>query len=430
MAKPSEDQVPSSRISGFYKLPVAERLQRVGAFAGLSAEHAEQLARSGNLDSDLADHMIENFVTTLAIPVGIATNFRVDGRDLLVPMATEESSVVAAASNAARQCYGAGGFTTSLSASEMIGQIQLLDVPDPEAAAAAIGSRRAEIAALCEACDPLLVSLGGGFRDVEVRRIDAASGPMVVVHIIVDTRDAMGANAVNSIAERLAPLLADWTGGRPLLRILSNLADRRLARAEAVWPLAVIGGSEVRDGLIAAFEFADADPYRAATHNKGIMNGISAVVLATGNDTRAVEAGAHAFAARTGRYRSLSTWSRTPDGDLKGTIELPMAVGLVGGLTWLHPTVRALLAVLAPDNAGQLARVIAAVGLAQNFAAMKALATEGIQRGHMSLHAHNIAIGAGASGAEIEALAAGMIAARSISAATAEAMLAELRASA
>ncbi|WP_427791620.1 hydroxymethylglutaryl-CoA reductase, degradative [Brevundimonas diminuta] len=416
-----------SRISGFHKLTPAERLEAVAAFAGLEDSHRQQLAAPGNLDADLADHMIENMVTTIAIPVGVAANLKIDGVDVLAPMATEESSVIAAVSNSARQCYEAGGFTTSMSGMEMIAQIQLLDLPDPERTRLTILERREEIAEICNDCDPMLVRLGGGFRSVEARVLDTDGGRMVVTHLIVDTRDAMGANAVNTMAERLAPRLAEWTGGRPLLRILSNLADRRLARARAVWPVDAIGGAGVRDAMIAAFHFADADPYRAATHNKGIMNGVSAVVLATGNDTRAVEAGAHAYAARDGRYRSLSRWEVTAEGHLSGMIEMPMAVGLVGGATKLHPTARALIAVAGCDTAEGLARLIAAVGLAQNFGAMKALATDGIQKGHMALHASNVAIDAGAVGDEIAMVAARLVEARSVNVNEARSVLAELR---
>lgn len=417
----------TSRIPGFHKLPVGQRIDQVAAFAALGEDHRRQLTLPSNIDTHLADHMIENMITTMAVPVGIATNMRVDGRDVLVPMATEESSVIAAVGNSARQCYVSGGFTTSMSGTEMIAQIQLLGVPDPVRARLLILERRAEIERHCNDCDPVLVKLGGGFRDLEVRLVETPSGCMVITHIIVDTRDAMGANAVNTMAERLAPEIAAWTGGRTLLRILSNLADRRVVRARATWACEIIGGPDVRDAMIAAYHFADHDPYRAATHNKGIMNGISAVVLATGNDTRAVESGAHAFAARTGRYRSLTGWEVTAEGDLAGAIELPLAVGLVGGAVKIHPTARALLAILQVQTAGELARIIAAVGLAQNFGAMKALATEGIQRGHMSLHAQNIAFGIGARGDEVAEVARRMIDARSVSEAGASTALASLR---
>jgi hydroxymethylglutaryl-CoA reductase len=417
----------SSRISGFHKMSLDERLSHVENFAGLDQATKEQLAKPGNLDQDTADHMIENAIGTMSIPIGIAVNVKVDGRDVLVPMATEESSVVAAVCNSARQCYDSGGFITSTSGNLMIAQIQLVRVPDPENARIRIIERQEEIASICNACDPMLVQLGGGFRDLEVRVVRSQGGPMVVTHIIVDTRDAMGANAVNTMAEKLAPEIEAWTGGKVLLRILSNLADRRVARARAVWPADAIGGETVRDDMIAAYHFAEADPYRAATHNKGIMNGVSAVVLATGNDTRAVEAGAHAYAARNGRYTSLSTWEVTADGSLAGTLEMPMPVGLVGGATKVHPTAQASLKILGVSSASDLARIIVAVGLAQNFGAMKALATVGIQQGHMALHAHNVAIVVGAVGDEVDQLAKILVEKRQVRQDVAAAELAKLR---
>ncbi|WP_419897351.1 hydroxymethylglutaryl-CoA reductase, degradative [Roseomonas sp. USHLN139] len=417
----------TSRISGFHRMSAEERREAVAAFAGLDEAATAQLARDTNIDAHLAEHMIENVVSSIAIPVGVATNLRIDGEDVLVPMATEESSVVAAVCNSARQCYDRGGFATSMSGGEMIAQVQLLGVADPESARLRILERRAEIGALCDACDPMLVRLGGGFRDLEVRLLPSRGGTMVIVHLIVDTRDAMGANTVNTMAETLAPRLAEWSGGRSLLRILSNLADRRLARARAVWPVEAIGGEAVRDGMLAAYHFAEADPYRAATHNKGIMNGVSAVVLATGNDTRAVEAGAHAYAARSGRYTSLTHWEMTAAGELAGMIELPMPVGLVGGATKIHPTAQACLKILGVKTAERLARIIAAVGLAQNFGAMKALATVGIQQGHMALHAHNVAIAAGAVGEEVGRVAAILVERRQVRQDVATEVLATLR---
>jgi len=418
---------PTSRLSGLHKNSIAERLARVVDFAGLDEETAQHLADMGNLDPHLADHLIENVIATMNVPVGVATNMKVDSRDVLIPMATEESSVVAAVCNAARQCYDSGGFVTSTSGSLMIAQVQLVDTPDPAHARIRILERKAEIQTLCDACDPMLVELGGGFRDLEVRIVDTAGGPMVITHLIVDTRDAMGANAVNTMAETIAPHLEGWTGGRVYLRILSNLADRRLARARATWTCEAIGGADVRDGIVSAYRFAAADPYRAATHNKGIMNGVSAVVLATGNDTRAVEAGAHAYAARQGWYSSLTTWEVTAEGDLAGSIELPLAVGLIGGATRLHPTARACLKILGVESAEALARVIAAVGLAQNFSALKALATTGIQKGHMSLHAQNIAMMAGAQGEEIAQVATALVAQGTVRVDIAKQELARLR---
>lgn len=417
----------SSRIGGFHKLAVDQRVKALAEFAGLTLEEQAHLLNTGNLPSDMADHLIENVVGTMNIPLGIATNMRIDGLDWLVPMASEESSVVAAVCNAARQCYDNGGFVTSMSGTLMIAQIQLIGVRDPEHARIRILERKAEIEKLCNECDPILVNLGGGFRDLEVRVLNTQSGPMVITHLIVDTRDAMGANAVNTMAEAIAPRIAEWTGGQTNLRILSNLADRRLARARCVWRTQDIGGESVRDGMISAYHFADADPYRAATHNKGIMNGISAVVLATGNDTRAVEAGAHAFAARKGHYASLTRWEITAEGDLAGSLELPMAVGLVGGATKLHPTARIALKVLGVESAEQLARVIAAVGLAQNFSALKALATTGIQKGHMALHAQNIAMMAGAIGVEIDHIARVLVQAGKVRIDLAEKALHDLR---
>ena len=395
----------NSRISGFHRKSPQERLKIVANFAGLDPATTESLANTGSLDLELADHLVENVVGSMNIPLGIATNMKIDGEDLLIPMATEESSVVAAVCNAARQCYDTGGFATSMSGTLMIAQIQTIEVSDPHAARLRILERRDEIKAICDECDPILLKSGGGFRDLEVRVLDSLGGPMLITHLIVDTRDAMGANAVNTMAEKVAPHVAQWTGGRVYLRILSNLADRRLARAHAVWHLDQIGGPEVRDGILSAYHFAAADPYRAATHNKGIMNGISAVVLATGNDTRAVEAGAHAYAAREGHYGSLSRFEKTADGHLSGSIEVPMPVGLIGGATKVHPTAQASLKILGVTSAERLARIIAAVGLAQNFSALKALATTGIQKGHMALHAQNIAMMAGAVGEEIERVA-------------------------
>ena len=418
---------PSSRISGFHKLGVPARIDAVAHFAGLDEADKAHLLNTGNLPLELASHLIENVIGTMNIPIGIATNMKINGRDRLIPMATEESSVVAAVCNAARQCYDQGGFTTSMSGTEMIAQIQLTHVRDPQNARICILERKEEIRAMCDACDPVLVKFGGGFRDLEVRVLETRGGSMVITHLIVDTRDAMGANAVNTMAEKIAPEIAAWTGGRTNLRILSNLADRRLARARCVWRNADIGGDEVRDAMLAAYQFAEADPYRAATHNKGIMNGISAVVLATGNDTRAVEAGAHAYASRSGHYGSLTNWEITNDGDLAGSIEIPMAVGLIGGATKLHPTAKAALKILDVASASELAQIIAAVGLAQNFSALKALATFGVQKGHMALHAHNIAMMAGATGDEIDRIAKVLVAEGAVRLDRAESELKRLR---
>lgn len=418
----------SSRIEGLHKMTPDARLEAVARRTGLDNQMVASLKDAAAGQIELADRLVENAISTIAIPVGIATNMIVDGRDVLIPMATEESSVIAAVCNAAKRCRSTGGFTTSTSGPLMAAQIQLLGASDPENVRLKVFERIDEIRAICDETDPLLVKVGGGFRDLEVRVVETAEGPMTIVHILVDTRDAMGANAVNSMAEALAPKLAEWTGARPLLRILSNLADRRVARARAVWPLDEIGGPQVRDDMLSAYRFADADPYRAATHNKGIMNGVSAVVLATGNDTRAIEAGAHAYAAREGRYRSMSRWETDGEGNLVGILEMPMAVGLIGGATKIHPTAQANLKVLGVHTADELARITVAVGLAQNFAALRALATTGIQKGHMALHAQNVALMVGAVGEEIDAVAGELKARGKVRQDLAEEILAKLRA--
>ncbi len=416
----------SSRIPGFYRLSPEERLERVRKLANLSDEEAEAIAKHGSLSIAQADRMIENVIGTFELPLGIATNFLIDGRDYLIPMAIEEPSVVAAASNAAKMARAGGGFVTDATPPVMIAQVQLCDVDDPYSARMEILRIREEIIRKANEQDPVLVKLGGGCRDVEVRVVDSRRGPMVVTHLLVDCRDAMGANAVNTMAEAVAPLIERAAGGRVYLRIISNLAVFRLARAKAVFKADAIGGEEVVEGVLNAYAFAEADPFRCATHNKGIMNGVTAVVLATGNDTRAVEAGAHAYAALRG-YKPLTTYERNSEGDLVGTIELPVAVGIVGGATASHPVARACLKILGVRSARELARVIAAVGLAQNFAALRALATEGIQRGHMELHARNIAAMAGAKGDEVDAVAEVLVRERRIRVDFAEEVLRRLR---
>lgn len=380
----------SSRIEGFYKLPMSERLRIVKEFSDLTDDEALALVGGGNVDPGLSDKMIENAVGTMNLPLGIAVNFLINGKDYLVPMAIEEPSVVAAASNAAKMAREKGGFWTSSTPPLMIGQVQLTGIKDPSRAKHMLLERKQEVLDLANSQDPMLTKVGGGARDIEVRIVQTGRGPNVVVHLLVDVRDAMGANAVNTMAEAVAPLIETIAGGKVYLRILSNLATHRLARARAVWSKEALGGEDVVDGVIEAYMFAEADPFRCATHNKGIMNGIDAVVVATGNDWRAIEAGAHAYAARSGSYKPLTTFEKTPDGDLVGTIELPMAVGLVGGATKVHPTARASVKLLGVRTAQELGEVIAAVGLAQNLAALRALATVGIQKGHMSLHAKNI----------------------------------------
>lgn len=385
----------TSKYSGFYKLSTADRLEEVADFAALTEGEKEMLRRDGALSLKEADRMIENAIGIMPIPLGVAVNFCINGKDYLIPMATEEPSVIAAASNMARICRGNGGFQTSNTGAMMIAQIQAVNVSDVHAARLRILENRKRLIEIANAKDPFLIQVGGGMKDLEVRVVETALGKMVVTHILVDTKDAMGANTVNTMAEALAPLIEELTGGKVYLRILSNLADQRLARARVEIDKEELGGVAVVDAIISAYAFAEADPYRAATHNKGIMNGIDAVVLATGNDTRAIESGAHAYAARTGQYTTLTTWEKTKNGNLAGCIELPMAVGLVGGATKVHPVAKLAVRILGVQSAVELGEVIACVGLAQNLGAMKALATEGIQRGHMSLHGKNVAAMAG-----------------------------------
>lgn len=396
----------NTRIPGFYRLSTKERFDIVTKGRGLSDDEATYLSGRKALSMDLADSMIENVIGQIGIPIGVATNFKVNGTETFIPMATEEPSVVAAASNAAKATYEHGGFFTSMSGTIMRGQIQVLDVPDPYAARAKIFEHKVDILNQCNEKDPTLVSLGGGAKDLEVHIIPTTNQTMLIIHLIVDTKDAMGANAVNTMAESVTPTIETITAGKVVLRIISNLADLRLVRARAVFSAEAFGGKEIVENIVSAFEFADFDPYRAATHNKGIMNGISAVVLATGNDTRAVEAGAHAYASISGRYRSLSKWEINADGDLSGSIELPMAVGIVGGATKTHPVAQASLKIMNISSAEELAGCIAAAGLAQNAAALRALSAEGIQRGHMSLHARNLAVMAGAEKSEVDRIVA------------------------
>ena len=390
---------------GFHRLTIEERLDQIASMTELGQDEIQCLKKFGNLPEETANGMVENVIGVMGIPFGVATNLILDGKEMLVPMATEESSVIAAVCNASKQCRSSGGVTSSVSGSEMIAQIQLLGLSNPHYARQVLLEKKEIIRELCDATDPLLLENGGGFRDLEVRILETRGGTMVILHLIVDTQDAMGANAVNSMAESLAPKIEEWTGGRVNLRILSNLADRRLARARAVWNLEDLGGEQVRDDILAASWFAEADPYRAATHNKGIMNGVSAVALVTGNDTRALEAGAHAYASRSGRYTSLSRWETDGTGNLFGSLEMPMAVGLIGGATRVHPIAKIALKILGVNKAEDLARVMAAVGLVQNFGALKALATIGSQKGHMALHSKNVAMTAGAVGDEVDLLA-------------------------
>lgn len=422
----------SSRLPGFYRLSRSERLSKITEESSWSREEADLLNQPGGLGHEEAEHMIENVVGTFALPLGIATNFVVNRREVLIPMAVEEPSIVAGASYMAKLTRQSGGFSATTTEPEMIGQIQVLELGDPTAAIAALEKNEKELLEIADGADPLLVKLGGGARMLEYRRFDDSPvGPMLVVHLIFDTRDAMGANAINTALERIGPEIERLTGGRVHLRILSNLADRRLARASCRIPAQVFDedeyeGSSVIAGIEEAWAFAAVDPYRAATHNKGIMNGVDAVVIATGNDWRAVEAGAHAYAARTGSYSSLSTWRVNDADELEGTLEMPMAVGIVGGATRVHPLAQANLRLMGVSSAPELAEIIVTVGLAQNLAALRALATEGIQRGHMSLHARQVAIAAGARGKQIDRIASAMVEVGEINSAYAEKLISDL----
>ncbi|HDO41391.1 MAG TPA: hydroxymethylglutaryl-CoA reductase, degradative [Candidatus Bathyarchaeota archaeon] len=404
----------TSAISGFYKLSIDERLKIVKDFANLTDEEVNMLKAQGALSLDLADRMIENVIGIFPMPFGIAVNFLINGRDYMIPMVIEETSVVAAASYGAKMTRSKGGIFTSSTEPIMIGQIQTVKVKDPHRARMAILDAKEEILKKANEQDPVLVSVGGGAKDLRVKVINTIRGPMVITELLVDCRDAMGANAVNTMCEAVAPLIERITGGKVFLRIVSNLATERIARAWTVVDKNAVGGEEVVDGILEAYAFAAADPYRAATHNKGILNGIIAVALATCNDHRAIEAGAHAYAARTGRYVPLSVWEKNEDGDLVGSIEIPMAVGIIGGATRVHPVAKIALKILGVKSARELGEVMAAVGLAQNLAALRALAHEGIQRGHMELHARNIAIMAGATGELIDVIAERMVEERKI----------------
>ncbi|PGH20142.1 hydroxymethylglutaryl-CoA reductase, degradative [Fusobacterium polymorphum] len=398
-----------SNYSGFYKLSVEERLDEVVKFANLDKDDIENIKNTDTLDISKADNMVENVIGRFTLPMGVALNFKINDKDYIIPMVSEEASVIAAASNAAKLARSSGGFYTSNTGSIMIAQIQIVGVKDVNYTRMVIYENKEKILKICNEIDPVLVKFGGGALDIDVRVIETNFENMVILHLKVNTLDAMGANAVNTMAEAVAPFIETITGGTVYLRILSNLAIERLVRARTKIKKEELGGEEVVDKIILAYTFAEADPFRATTHNKGIMNGISAVVLATGNDTRAIEAGAHAYASITGSYKPLTKWEKDNNGDLVGTIELPLALGLVGGATKIHPTAKTVVKILGVKSATELGEIVASVGLAQNLAAIKALATEGIQRGHMSLHAKNIASVAGAKGEELDRIVKKMI---------------------
>ena len=420
----------SSEVPGFYKKKPSERLEYVKKFANLSEEETNAIGGYGALGEETANRMIENVVGTFPLPLGIAANFMVNKKEYMVPMAIEEPSVVAAATHMAKGTRKTGGISADSDDPIMIGQIQLVNLDDPFKAKEQIIEKKEELVKLANEQDPILVKFGGGCKGIEVRVLDSETGPMVITHLLVDCRDAMGANAVNTMAEAVAPRLETITGGRVYLRIISNLAIYRKTRATAVWPAEFLGGEEVVDGIIEAFAFACADPFRVATHNKGIMNGIDPVVIATGNDWRAIESGAHTYGQWKEGHDSFTNWKKTENGDLEGTIEIPMAVGLVGGATATHPTAKACVKILdvkIPGGAAELSQVICAVGLCQNLGALRALASEGIQRGHMGLHARNLAVQAGAKGGEIDKVAEMLKRSGTVRADVAEKFLSEIR---
>jgi hydroxymethylglutaryl-CoA reductase len=401
--------VENSRLKGFYKLSVKERREKVAELAGLDQDAVEALAATGELSEAAADRIIENVIGTLALPVGIATNFIIDGEHYIVPFALEEPSVVAAASNMAKRCHAKGGFVSNNTDPIMIGQIQVVGCEDAFAAKKVILAAKDELISACNEVDPILVKFGGGCRDLEARVIDTQSGPMVIAHILVDCRDAMGANAVNTMAETIAPRIEAISGGTVILRIISNLAIHRLARVSATFTPEEMSnagdaaqGADVIDGILQAYHFAAADPFRATTHNKGIMNAISPIGVACGQDWRAIESGAHSYASHERTYGSLTHWEKDDEGNLVGSIELPMPVGLVGGAVRVHPVAKANVAIMGARNTDDLAKVMAAAGLAQNLGALRALATVGIQAGHMKLHARNMAVTAGAEDHEVD----------------------------
>jgi len=403
----------SSRIPGFYNMTIEERKKYLIDLYNLSEEDAEQLLHHPSLPEETADKMIENVIGTFSLPLAVGLNFTVDEKDYIIPMAVEEPSIVASASYIAKIVREAGGFKTEATERIMIGQIQVVGCPDFKKAKEAILSEKDTLIQAANDAYPSLVARGGGAEDLEVRIINEHSSQysqMLIAHLYVNTCDAMGANIINTMVESLAPVVEHLTNGKVYLRILSNYADRCLAKATCTIPPKLLAsdgftGEEVRDGVIQAYEFAASDPYRAVTHNKGIMNGIDPVIIATGNDWRAVEAGAHAYAARHGKYSSMTTWSKDEEGNLIGELELPMSLGIVGGASRVHPMAKLAYKILRVDSAKELSRVIVAVGLAQNLGALKSLVTDGIQKGHMALHSRSVAMAAGASGELVDIIA-------------------------
>jgi len=399
----------SSDISGFYKLSLEERQHQLVKLLNLNHEEHELMRTLGYFSPSQIDRFIENVVGSYQLPLGIAFNFKINSKDYIVPMVIEEPSVVAAASKIAKIARENGGFVSDEVKSIMISQIQLTNVQDIDIAKENIAKNKQKILSIANEQDPLLNQLGGGAKDLEVREIETRKGKMLILHLLVDVRDAMGANIVNTMAEAVTPYIEDLCNAKIYLRIVSNLTTHRIAKARAVFDKDLLGGEEVVEGILNAYEFAVADPYRATTHNKGIMNGIVALTLATGNDTRAIEAGAHAYASLGGNYKPLTKFDLDSEGNLVGEIEIPLALGIIGGITKTHPMARLALKILKVESAGELAQVAAALGLAQNVGALRALASEGIQKGHMSLHSKNIAKLAGASEEIIEEVAKRMV---------------------
>lgn len=432
-SEPTQERRPTSRISGFYRMSMDQRLECLLEHGIIDADDVRVLReRDGGLDHETANKMVENCVGTFELPLGLGLNFMINGNDYVVPMAVEEPSVIAAVSHCAKIVRQSGGFESECTSNVMIGQVQVVGCSDFEAAKNAILAHRSELVELANSFEPNMVARGGGAKDIEVRLLDGGDyRKMLVVHLLIDAVDAMGANLINTMAEGIAPRVEELTGGEVFLRILSNLADKRLVRSRCEIPFSELawkgyGGREVAEGIAYASQFAETDPYRATTHNKGIMNGISSVCIATGNDWRAVEAGCHAYCCRDGQYRPMAVWY-IEDECLVGELEVPMQVGTVGGPIRLHPTVQLAHRVLRVDTAAELAEVIGAVGLAQNLGALKALATEGIQRGHMSLHARSVAATAGATSDEMGQLVERLIDCGEIKVSRAEELLAELR---
>jgi len=418
--------MPDSSISKFFEKSRKERLDIVANFANLSNEELDILQNNnGGISYDKADKMVENAIGTFSLPLGIATNFKINGKDYLIPMVIEEPSVIAAASKGAKIARIKGGFEVTANESYSIGQIQLLDI-DIASAIQKINNSSNEILKLANSKSNTLSKMGKGAKEISCKEINTPSYKMLIVELLIDVGDAMGANITNTMCEAVSPLIEKITGGRTLLRILSNYSTRRIAKAKAVFDKEAVGGESVVDNIILAFEFADNDVYRAVTHNKGIMNGTISVANATGQDSRAIEAAANAYASKSGIYRSLSKWSKDSDGNLVGILEIPLSVGIVGGIANVHPIAKVCIKILGVSSAQELACVMTATGLAQNFSAIQALATEGIQKGHMRLHARNLAAAAGATSGQIDEIVQKMIEEKKISLDRAKELLAQI----